>query len=316
MKRIFKHHKKSMWLGQSGTTLMETMVAAALMLFVVAVLTQVMSHKYRDMKVFDETMDLADLKALISWRISTQGVCDANFQNLQIQISNLNAPVSLTQLLYSAGGSAIVTQNARIPGARRNINVSTIDVRNFVRIGSTSEYVGVLQVSFNASTLIQSARPPITIPISVILDSSNRVKKCNTSDSSEFQGIEVYTWTNQISAYRTETRTIDLTTLDQNYSYMSIQTKCACWDDGDDWEKTWINLEFRDASNSNSGLLNIPEFGFKTSSGDFDESFSRATYNSTGIFIPKPADHIRYIFFDIRRNTTSCTNWITVKTFR
>ncbi len=300
---------------ESGFSLIEVMIVMVVSSVVALSINQLTTNQFKNLKNFTKRMDLGDLRTTLTWRLNKPEVCLFNLKpgGYPINVSTLTTR-NLTTLYYSNTTTTIMAQvNQRIPSSANNIKVSSITFGSLVRVGSTSEYRGAFSVRTDATGV-----PAITIPVSVLADSSGNVRGCNTPLSVDpFQGRIIEdsgslapdsSWYHGI--YNIDRRISDL---NPDFTSILLQGFCKAFDDGGN-QYASVNVEFLDASDSNVGLFSA-QICYQNTTAD-DEDFNRRVEDNGSIVLPKPSDTVKKIRFIFNRNTTSARSSAQFKTLK
>ena len=299
----------------SGATLLEMVFSILLGSVVLLAMIGVSRTQFTTMKMFDERMDLQDLRYLLNTRLKKSSVCEGNLMpgGTGLTVSNpvSSTNISLPAIYYNdSSGPAIIVSGQKVLG-RRGIIVSGIHLTGLSSVGS-NEYSGKIVVDFNQSSVTRNVAS-ISIPL-VVHVTGGRIDSCNEITSvTSIKGRVIYASPDygHYQDHGTSWHFIDLNALTPGYTKILFHAFCRSWDDGGN-EYSTIDLSFLDSSYSNTGLLSM-QLCYQNAVGD-DEEYSRANNDFRSIMLPKPGGVVRYIRIGVTRNTTSAGAYFNYQT--
>lgn len=161
-----QNNHKGLGLKNNGFSILEVLIAGSIGMIVMLAITSMVSTQQTEVRSLQQKLEVVELKSTLIKSLSNAQVCTWQFQALTIDVTDAtplvpgSTSISLPALRQgsSVASPIIVSQGEKIPLSNYGLKVDKISLGKFVSTGLADEYQGVLEVSFQSSSLARPLR--------------------------------------------------------------------------------------------------------------------------------------------------------------
>lgn len=145
--------------NNKGFTLVEILISVGIMAIVSLAISQLFISQMKQNKQINQKLEATDLNNLLLQVFQTQSLCDLNFKNKKIDISNPNSIPDINIAQISSGlGQYIAKQNTPLSSSQNELFVDKINLTNLKQAGG-QYYQGTLKIDLKVGSGYMSPKP-------------------------------------------------------------------------------------------------------------------------------------------------------------
>lgn len=181
--------------NQSGFSLIELMIATAIIGVITMAFLTITSRNQRDMKGLFQKSEILEFKNLLLQRLGDPQICTWQIRDQVIDVSATTSTnpsptqLQLQQLYVGLNTSSplLASRGQRLPASNSNLNIRNMVFKNILSTGRAGEFQGTLEVEFDPDTLALPQKPlQVQQFIQVRPEdpsSAKRISQCGNRDS-------------------------------------------------------------------------------------------------------------------------------------
>ena len=158
------------FVNQRGGSLMEVIVAVGIMGILAAGMASMFDGQQKQIRALLQKQEMIELKNNMLRQLSSAAVCTWQLQDKRINVDGTYSELApsptvlnLTGGTLYAGPSStsapLAIAGQRLPASLARLEVAAVTFKNIYPTGNPNEYKGVVEVSFNASSLAIASHP-------------------------------------------------------------------------------------------------------------------------------------------------------------
>lgn len=154
--------------NDAGFSLIEVMLGVGILAVISFGMAGSLSNMHSQLRGVSQKQEILELRNLITQQLSKPGVCTWQLKNLVIDVSQPTTETSpsptvlnLAELRMGPDASSplLAKSGDRIPESLTGVKVTKIFFKNIYATGNPNEYKGLLQINFDANSLVVPVKP-------------------------------------------------------------------------------------------------------------------------------------------------------------